>query len=146
MIPHVAAYLLDRNWSEDDNKSCLSTVHNDIISISNKKVLKFYALRELCKTTVYNWMNILGMKYCNRKKNYYVDVHERKDVINEIWKFVKKYSENEICMYWWVQIILKEAIRLNIDSGGYKYVLREDGSSMVEFHVDAHRSFQGKCI
>ena len=45
-------------------------------------------------------------------------------------------------MYWWVQIPLKEAIRLNIDSGGYKYVLPEDGSSMVKFHVDVHRSLQ----
>ena len=45
-------------------------------------------------------------------------------------------------MYRWVQFKLKEEIRLNIDSGGYKYVLPEDVSSMVEFHVDIHRCFQ----
>ena len=117
-------------------------MHNYIISTQNKEVTKLYGMREFFITNVYNWMNILGMKYCNRKKNYYVDVHDRKYVINEIWEFVKKYLENDICMYWWVQIILKEAIRLNIDSGGYKYVLREDCSSMVEFRVDVHRSFQ----
>ena len=99
MIPHVAAHLLDRNVSEDDNKSCLCTVHNYIISISNKKVLKFYGLRELFITTIYNWMDILGMKYCDHKKNYYVDGNESKDVINERLKFVKKYLTNRLLLY-----------------------------------------------
>ena len=46
-IPHVSGYFLDRNRSEDDNIICLHTVHNDIISISKKDVLKFYGMREL---------------------------------------------------------------------------------------------------
>ena len=69
VILHVPGNFLDRNWSEDDNKSCLHTVHNDIISTPKKEVLIFYGIRELCITTVYIWMKILGMKYCNRKKN-----------------------------------------------------------------------------
>ena len=36
---------------------------------------------------------------------------------------------------------MKEAIILNKDSGGYKYVLQEDGSNMVKFHVDVHIFF-----
>ena len=54
----------------------------------------------------------------------------------------ENYLKNELRMYWWVQIPLEEAIRFNIDSGGYKYMLPEDSSSMVKFHVDVHRSFQ----
>ena len=54
----------------------------------------------------------------------------------------ENYLKNELRMYWWVQIPLKESIRLNIDSGRYKYVLKEYGSGMVKFHVDVHRSFQ----
>ena len=65
------------------------------------------------------------MNYFNRNKSYYVDGNERKDVINTRWKFVKKYLKNELRMYRWIQIPLKEAIIINIDSGGYKYVLPE---------------------
>ena len=36
VIPHVVRNFLDRNWTEDDNKSCLQIVHNDIISIPRK--------------------------------------------------------------------------------------------------------------
>ena len=49
---------------------------------------------------------------------------------------------NHIRMHQWVKITLKESIRLNTDSGGYKYVLPEYGSSMVKFNVGVHRSFQ----
>ena len=45
MIPHVAGDFLDRNWSEDYNKSFIHTLHNDIIAILNKGVLKLYGLR-----------------------------------------------------------------------------------------------------
>ena len=94
MIPYVAGDLLDRNWSEDDNKSCLYTVPNDIISISKKEVLNFYGLRELFITTVYDWMNIMGMKYYNCNKCYFIDGNSRKDVINARCKFVKKCLTN----------------------------------------------------
>ena len=47
-------------------------------------------------------------------------------------------------MYRWVEIPLKEEIRLNIDLGGYKYVMTEYGSSLVKCHADVHRSFQEK--
>ena len=73
LIPHIAGHFLDRNWSEDDNKIFLHTAQNDIIPISKKEVLNFYGLRKLYISTVYNWTNVLGMKYCNRKENYYVD-------------------------------------------------------------------------
>ena len=87
-------------------------------------------------------MKIMGMNYCISKKNYYVDGNELKDAINARWRFVKNYLTNKLLVYRWVKLPLKEEIRLNIDSGGYKYVLTEDGSSMVKFNVDVHRSFQ----
>ena len=99
MIPHVAGNFLDRNWSEDDNKNFLRTVNNDIVSISKKEVLKFYGMREMYITTVYNWMNILGREYCNNNKKNYFDRHECKNVINSRWKFLKKYLTNKLRIY-----------------------------------------------
>ena len=49
-------------------------------------------------------MNIMGMKYFNHNNNYYVDGHKRKDIMNEIWKYVKKYLTNKLRMYRWVKI------------------------------------------
>ena len=133
---------LHRNWSEDDNKFFLQTLHNDIISISKKEVLKFYGMCRLCITSAYNLMNVIGMKYLNLKKNHYSYGKERKDVINSRWVFLKKYLTNNPHMYCWLKILLKELIRLNIDSGVYKYRLPENGSSVVKFHVDVHKSSQ----
>jgi len=45
--------------------------------ISKEDMLRYYCLQTLCTGTVYKWMITLGMKYDVRKKNYYVDTHER---------------------------------------------------------------------
>ena len=45
--------------------------------ISKGDMLTYYRLQTLCTGTVYKWMITLGMKYDVRKKNYYVDTHER---------------------------------------------------------------------
>ena len=82
VIPNLAGHFLDMNWSEDEHIFFHHTVHNDIISISNKEVLKFYDLHEFFIMTVYNWTKILGMEYCNHKNNNYFNGHKRKDVIN----------------------------------------------------------------
>ena len=148
VIPYVAGHFLD-DKNRDDK---IGQVHDDIISISKQEVLKFYRLQNLSITTVFRWMGRLGMKYCERKKNYYVDGHERADVVQSRWKFVKEYLKKELCMYRWCQISLKDAMHLAevgevVINSGYHYDAK-DGSAMVEFHVDAHRSFQEKlaCI
>ena len=143
VLPIIAGYFLDR-----DVGTRIGKVYEGIVSISSKEVLKFYGLGNLCLTTVYRWMKILGMKYCERKKNYYVDGHERLDVVQSRWKFVKEYLSKEIYMSRWIQIAYEEASVLEKNKevslqSGYHYEA-PDGTKMVEYHVDAHKTFQEK--
>ena len=94
-------------------------------------------------------MRSLGMRYCDRKKNFYVDGHERKDVVMSRWKFIRKYLCREIRMHRWTQITEEEAELLNksnaVDiSTGWHYIDSKTSKDMYEFHVDVHETFQSK--
>jgi len=44
--------------------------------------LQRYHLKTVSPPTVYRWMTtVLGFKYCNRQKTYYLDGHEWEDVV-----------------------------------------------------------------
>jgi len=53
--------------------------------------LKVYGLSSICLRTVLVWMHHLGMKYANKSKSFYVDGHERRDVVESRARFVYKY-------------------------------------------------------
>ena len=77
IIPRIASNFLDQtneiNWVHEDE--------GEVRSIKIKELLKHYGLKTFCIVTAWSWMRSLGMRYCNRKKNFYVDGHERKDVV-----------------------------------------------------------------
>ena len=77
---------------------------DEIVAASKSALLKYYGLSTLCVSTVYRWMKALGMKYCPRKKNFYVDGHERKDVVKYREEYIKQYLKDERLMYRWIQI------------------------------------------
>ena len=86
----------------DDDKD------ENIVAASKKAFLRYYGLETVSFSTVCRWMRILGMKYCERKKNYYVDGHERADNVKYRKKYITKYFQDERQMYRWVQIPLEE--------------------------------------
>jgi hypothetical protein len=89
--------------------------------------------------TVFNWLHRLGFKYEPRRKNYYVDAHEKPKVKLYRAKFTKHYLELEKRMFCWVQLKESEAEELEIINTvkGYSY-LSDDGVQMIEYHVDDH--------
>jgi hypothetical protein len=44
-------------------------------------LLKHYRIKDFNHSTAWRWMKALGMRYCERQNNYYVDGHEREDVV-----------------------------------------------------------------
>jgi hypothetical protein len=48
-------------------------------------------------------MRALGMRYSNRIKSYYIDGHEREDVVMSRNLFVKEYLQEEMRMHIWLQ-------------------------------------------
>lgn len=77
-----------------NTEKVLSWIHNVMIlkligdslkvgeSKTKSECLKHYRLQTLTQGTVCRWMNAIGMRYCEKKANYYVDGHERPDNVS----------------------------------------------------------------
>ena len=77
------------------------------------QVLQGSQLKTLHLDTVYRWMNVLGFKYEPRMKHFYVDSHNKPEVIvyrDNDWS--PRYFEREYWMYWWIQLRLDEVQHL----------------------------------
>ena len=68
-------------------------------SFSMAELLQENHLSKLYIQTVYNWLHIIGFKYEVRKKTYYVDGHEKADVVRYRTNFCKRYLNHEIQMH-----------------------------------------------
>ena len=67
-------------------------------------MLAHYKIKSLWKSPVWSWMKALGMKFGERKKNYYVNGHEQLDVVLSCSVFVRKYLLRELRMHRWIQV------------------------------------------
>lgn len=90
-------------------------------------------------TTAWRWMRLLGFKYDTRRKSFYVDGHEREDVVAHRNAFCKNYlTVLEPRCRRWIQLPLSEAATiktLDTDFGHHFYDIISD-ETRVEFHVD----------
>ena len=114
--------------------------------ITEEEYLKRHRLTKLCNRTVLNWLHALGFSYEVRRKSYYVDGHEKPGTIRYRWKFIARYFAHERRMHRWYQITEDRAMELAkeypiLDHCGFHYE-SEDGTKMVEFHVDTIDLFQ----
>jgi hypothetical protein len=113
------------------------------------ELLQEHRLTKLSMTTVYRWMCLLGFKYEPQQKCYYVDGHKKPETKAYIKRFVKWFFKYERYMYRWIQIEKSEKQKLEEEEAielahGHHYVDPEMQTSMVEFYVDDHHSFQEK--
>ena len=84
-------------------------------------------------------MRLLGFNHDAKKKSFYVDGHERDDVIANRQTFCKRYlTDYEPYCKRWVQLSVEEAkttMNLNMTFGyGYHDII--SNQDMIEFHVD----------
>jgi hypothetical protein len=107
-------------------------------ALSLDDFLRMYRLKNLSVETAGRWMKYLGFKYTRRKMSYYVDGHERKDVVADRKLFCERYLKvHEIRTFRWLQLTHDQADILNISKAeGYHYV-DENKKAMIEVHVDA---------
>ena len=119
-------------------KDFLLTKVSGKLQSQKSSLLKHYRIKDFDHSTAWRWMKALGMKYSDRRKNYYVDGHEREDVILSRNIFVKEYLIGEMRMHRWVQLPLEQAIHQGLDiESGYHYI-SESSETFIEFHVDAN--------
>ena len=84
-------------------------------------------------------MRLLGFQYDARRKSFYVDGHDRDDVVANRTKFCKTYlTELEPYCRRWIHLSLSEATTIKaLDIGlGHSYFDIIRNEQMIEFHVD----------
>jgi hypothetical protein len=151
VIPRLATV-----WKEDQQKvlatadNSTSTAAAAILSQEDKhdnknkelltaSFLKAHGLESMSFTTAWRWMQLLNFKYDARKKSFYVDGHERDDVVQNRKEFCKQYlTELEPYCRRWVQVSKEDAMTMNgLDLRlGHSYFDIVNDTEMFEFHID----------
>ncbi|KAG7357902.1 hypothetical protein IV203_014515 [Nitzschia inconspicua] len=99
--------------------------------------LKLFRISVFSPQTTLSWMKQLGMKYANHKKSYYVDGHEREDVVTSRKLFCKRYLVDlEPRCIRWIQITKEKVSELPSLSMDFGHEYMEGDIKMVEFHED----------
>jgi hypothetical protein len=126
---------------------------------NKEDLLAEHQLGKLTLRTVYKWMERLGFQYQPRMKCYYVDGHEKTEVIAYRRNFIRRYFQQEQRMFRWIQLPLLEVEAMEeageLQRGmGKRYQANAMGERLttpslndqpiiwVEFHIDEHPSFQ----
>jgi hypothetical protein len=135
------------NELEHDGQIIDGQLENDRVQQEQARgdyLLQSYVERPISITTTWRWLKRLGFSYSHRKKSFFVDGHERPDVIFKRNEFCTLYlRELEPRMHRWIQVTAetvetwkREKKMPEDDSRGYSYVSTPDNKTMVEFHVD----------
>ncbi|KAI2493982.1 hypothetical protein MHU86_20556 [Fragilaria crotonensis] len=103
-----------------------------------RSFLNAHRLESVGLTTTWRWMRCLGFNYDSRKKSFYVDGHERDDVVANRRIFCKRYlTEFEPYCKRWVQVSVDEAKAMNLNlTFGYLYHDIIGNQDRIEFHID----------
>jgi hypothetical protein len=121
-------------WQSDGAASYVSSTTTNTNDATNEVLLDNYdwirlflnahRLESFSLTTAWRWMRLFGFHYDLRKKSFYVDGHEREDVLATCKTFCKEYlTEYEPYCCQWVQISKEDAAAIkDLDKGfGYHY-------------------------
>jgi hypothetical protein len=131
-------------WKKEQSKS--SKWQDDSEFLTMELFLESLGLSTIALTTVWRWMHDLGFSYDTRKKSFYVDGHERSDVVAYRNSFCTDYlTVYEPRCLRWVQLPKDKAMAMdgvNVEFG-YEYDDSETSIRMVEFHVDYCQKING---
>ena len=106
-------------------------------------LLRVYLESPISLSTTWRWLRRLGFTYDTRKKSFFVDGHERPNVIFRRNEFCTLYlTKLEPRAHRWIQVTAetveewkREKKISEDDDRGYNYIT-DDNKNMVEFHVD----------
>jgi hypothetical protein len=135
---------LTKTWMQENDETTNESTSfpNDNDAAEENRVHSFlnkHGLKSMSLSTTWRWMRLLGFRYDTRRKSFYVDGHERDDVVASRKEFCKRYlTEYEPHCKRWVQLSVVEANTikdLNLRFGYTCFNIIAD-EQMVEFHID----------
>jgi hypothetical protein len=132
---------LFKQWQSDIVHS--NSDNRDNTLRTKEAFLSEHRISTLSIPTCWRWLHRLGFTYNTQRKGYYVDGHERNDVVASRKAFCETFlSDIEPRCLRWIQVSQSELETthnvLNPELG-YRFVDAE-GKSHVEFHVDYYTS------
>jgi hypothetical protein len=126
----------------------LTGTAEDNQEVVNKLFLRAYGLESMSFTTAWRWMRLLGFSYDTRKKSFYVDGHEREDVVANRTQFCTSYlTELEPYCNRWVRMSISKAMTMtdiDVEEMGHKYFDIISNEECIEFHIDYWNRFRGQ--
>ena len=113
-------------------------------------LLQAYIETPISVTTTWRWLRRLGFHHDSRKKSFFVDGHERPNVVCHRNEFCSNYlSKLEPRTHRWIQVTRetveqwKSENRIREDAAARGFTYQDDeGTEMVEFHVDDYNFLQ----
>ena len=129
---------LASTWQKESGETSDSN-HSSTEDLPFNYFLNDHGLKSMSLTTTWRWMRLLGFQYDTRKKSFYVDGHERGDVVATRSTFCKRYlTEFEPFCQRWVQLSVTEAKSIDGIEIEFGYLHHDivNNKDMLEFHVD----------
>jgi hypothetical protein len=126
-------------WRSDTAQSRTDLIERDNPLLTKEMFMNEHHLTTLSIPTCWRWLHRLGFTHNTQRKGYYVDGHERSDVVDSRNIFCEIYLTDvePRCLRWIVvsQRELETTHAILNRELGYRFI-DEDGESQVEFHVD----------
>ncbi|KAI2495979.1 hypothetical protein MHU86_18546 [Fragilaria crotonensis] len=139
---------LFKQWNNDlgeSNSLINSDDQHQPEPLTLEMFLKEHGISNFSIPTCWRWLHQLGFTYNIQRKGYYVDGHERDDVVASRKHFCRRYlTELEPRCLRWVQYASSDLKSSNLNPEfGYKYIDNESNDVFYEFHVDYCYSRRG---
>ncbi len=140
VIPKVATTWQSEQEAQKTSRSSRTNGEGNEPDTAIRLFLQAHRLESMSLTTTWRWMRLLGFQYDCRRKSFYIDGHERDDVVMNRQKFCRHYLVTDYEPYCnrWIQLQIDEAKAIdnrNLDSG-YSYFNVVNNEASIEFHVD----------
>ncbi len=154
-IPRLTA-----TWEKE---TTMTTVGNNTVDLPKEEAissrshvtamfLRAHRLQSMSLTTTWRWMRLLGFQYDSCKKSFYVDGHERDNVVANPSTFCRQYlTEYKPSCNCWIQLSMDEArtiknlnIRLAIAILTSKVTRKESKSMLIIEIVRCSRQSKGR--
>ena len=130
---------LTASQATSTKRNALQTAADNSQEVINKLFLYAHQIEKLSFSTAWRWIRLLGFRYDALMKSFYVDEHERDDVVAKRTLFCNNYlTKLEPYCNRWIQVSIFEAADIkDLDVGfGHRYFDIIGNEERIEFHVD----------
>ena len=120
-------------------KSLGQAFDEDTTSNKKESYLRRYGLKCISMSTIVCWMHVVGFRYQNRAKQYFVNGHEKATSLEYRPAYTKRYLDLEVQAHRWIQFSIDESKILEVQGYVAKdtgYHCSTSGVDMVEYHID----------